>query len=220
MLIMGLKNFFTLSFVTFLLLTTIGCSSDNDERVEYDSGNDVSFYDKIPNMSEELGYWYYDKFIELVPQSESPFRLLVVCPDVKGKTALKSIAAKGDGIVFDEVQLDKNGMCYVETNKYFESSNFYVSASYKPMTSSDDQYNIQILPLILVKPMEGKDCQGILNAYSGLLTLDEVKDKIGFLACHVKSSSEVLRMASEINSRDDVDWAEPNKIGEIVPFER
>lgn len=217
---MRFEKFFTVAFAAVLLPTVMGCSSDSDELAEYDSDNEVSFYNKMPNVDEKLGYWYHDKFIELVPQSGSPFRLLVVCLDEQGKTTLKSIAAEHDGIVFDAAQLDNTGMCYVETNKYFESPNFFVSASYKMMTSSDSQYNIQILPLILVKPMDGKDCQGILNAYPGLLTLDEVKDNIGFLACHVKSLSEVLRLASEINSRDDVDWAEPNKIGWPVLFEK
>ena len=61
----------------------IGCSND-DESDLYDQAYKVSYFGQDPSINQRQGYWFWEKFIELTPQKEPPFTLLVKWNDAEG----------------------------------------------------------------------------------------------------------------------------------------
>ena len=86
--------------VLLLLITGISsCDSDDDMTgtEDNDSTFHVKYYDQDPDLYKRQGYWYRDSFIEMTPQKESPYTLLVIWDSDKGKKALDYIVSENAG---------------------------------------------------------------------------------------------------------------------------
>ena len=206
-----------------LVLTIAGlssCSSDDEIEVEsYDSTYDVQYYSKDPNLHKAQRRLFFDKSIEMYPQSEPPYILMVKWDSDQGKEALDYIAGKDDGVILDRYDSDHENMSIILCNKYILCPYLYVSSSYKSSENFlyEDEY-IRIDCKIILKMKEGKSVDPIVEKYSDVLiryTGDEKVRGTEVFDCTLGTSCEVLRLAEEIHLRDDVEWAEPNMYSPI-----
>ena len=206
-----------------LVLTIVGlssCSSDDEIEVEsYDSTYDVRYYSKDPNLHKAQRRLYFDQSIEMYPQSEPPYILMVKWDSDQGKNALDYISGKDDGVILERHDSDYENMSIIICNKYILCPYLYVSSSYKSSENFlyEDEY-IWIDCKIMLKMKEGKSVDPIVEKYSDVLiryTGDEKVRGTEIFDCTLRTSCEVLRLAEEIHLRDDVEWAEPNMYSPI-----
>jgi len=207
-------------WLSAMLLLMAACSSDDEIEVEsYDSTYEVRYYNQDPDLHKEQRRWYNDMSIEMYPQSEPPYILMVKWDSDQGKKALDYIAGKDDGVVLDKYDSDHENMSIILCNKYISCPYLYVSSSYKSSENFlyENEY-IRIDCKILLKMKEGKSVDPIVEKYSDVLiryTGDEKVRGTEIFDCTLRTSCEVLRLAEEIHLRDDVEWAEPNMYSPI-----
>lgn len=220
--------------VAFLLLAEMmtGCNEDNP-AVSYDTENQIEYYTQPLYADLEQGYWYNslgtieDVFTDLIPNKEAPYYLLVCPKNEKGRKTLEYMASQKNGVIV-ELQQRSTGYSeplgypddryFVTSTKYFESPDLYVSDNYFFKDGSSRPGNFcRIVPLIVISLKEGYDIKDIENKYKDVLTRQERTQNGGdslsrlyYFICDLNNSYEVLRVASEIYKRDDVNWAEPD----------
>ena len=191
------------------------CSSDDEIEVEsYDSTYEVKYYSQDPDLHKAQRRWYYDKSIEMYPQSEPPYILMVKWDSDQGKKALDYIAGKDDGVILDRHDSDHENMSIILCNQYITCPYLYVSSSYKSSENFlyENEY-IRIDNKIMLKMKDGKSVDPIVRKYANVLiryTGDKKVKGTEIFDCTLRTSCEVLKLAEEIHLRDDVEWAEPN----------
>lgn len=206
-----------------LVLAIVGlssCSSDDEIAVEsYDSTYEVKYYSQDPDLHKAQRRWYFDKSIEMYPQSEPPYTLMVKWDSDQGKKALDYIAGKDDGVILERHDTDHENMSIILCNKYIYCPYLYVSSSYKSSENFlyENEY-IRIDNKIMLKMKDGKSVDPIAEKYADVLiryTGDEKVFGTEIFDCTLRTSCEVLRLAEEIHLRDDVEWAEANMYSPI-----
>ena len=214
-----------------LLLAFMGCSSDNEVEIteneveatesDYDPTYEVSFYDQDPGTNMKLGYLVGNEFLELIPQSQPPYVLLVQWSDEKGKKAIDNILEKYPDVMSKLSDGVNNGY-KISSKKYFESPHFFVSSSYKEgKYVTLDSYNVRLAPEMVIKMKEGKSVEAIERDYANVMTFSkdlsiakfEIRRNTYLFHCNLKTSHEVLQLSTELYQRDDVEYAEPNCYG-------
>ena len=204
-----------MGIVLTLIIGMCSCSSDDEMgTTNYDALFDVSYYDQDPSQDKRQGYWFGEEFIELTPQKEPPFILIVKWDSDIGKNALDYIVSKNDGVVQNRHNYQEDNTALIVCNKYISCPYFYVSSSYKSSKAHllENEY-CRVDNRIILKMKEGMDVEIIEHRYADVLIRyigDEQLKGMEIFDCKLKSSCEVLQMAEEINQRDDVEWAEPN----------
>ena len=203
-----------LLWVIPLLTLAVGMNSCNKEEVEsYDSDYQVSFYAHDPGLKMKLGKWYEGKFHEYTSPSEPPYLLLVQWNDNKGKEAIDYLLEKNPDIISKLGHYETENVYWISSEKYFESPYFFVSSSYKSTEHETlDSYDMFVLPQIVLQMKDGKSVEAIKKEYGDRMTLDDNQILKGMFLfnCKLTTSRDVLKLASEIHQRDDVEWAEPN----------
>ena len=196
------------------------CSSDDEIEVEsYDSTYEVKYYSQDPDLHKAQRRWYYDKSIEMYPQSEPPYILMVKWDSDQGKKALAYIAGKDDGMILDRHDSDHENMSIILCNQYITCPYLYVSSSYKSSENFlyENEY-IRIDNKIMLKMKDGKSVDPIVRKYANVLIRYTGNEKVKgteIFDCTLRTSCEVLKLAEEIHLRDDVEWAEPNMYSPI-----
>ena len=196
------------------------CSSDDEIEVEsYDSTYEVKYYSQDPDLLKAQRRWYFDKSIEMYPQSEPPYILMVKWDSDQGKKALDYIAGKDDGVILDRHDSDHENMSIILCNQYITCPYLYVSSSYKSSENFlyENEY-IRIDNKIMLKMKDGKSVDPIVRKYANVLiryTGDKKVKGTEIFDCTLRTSCEVLKLAEEIHLRDDVEWAEPNMYSPI-----
>lgn len=196
------------------------CSSDDEIEVEsYDSTYEVKYYSQDPDLHKAQRRWYYDKSIEMYPQSEPPYILMVKWDSDQGKKALDYIAGKDDGMILDRHDSDHENMSIILCNQYITCPYLYVSSSYKSSENFlyENEY-IRIDNKIMLKMKDGKSVDPIVRKYANVLIRYTGNEKVKgteIFDCTLRTSCEVLKLAEEIHLRDDVEWAEPNMYSPI-----
>lgn len=204
--------------VLLLLITGISsCDSDDDMTgtEDNDSTFHVKYYDQDPDLYKRQGYWYRDSFIEMTPQKESPYTLLVIWDSDKGKKALDYIVSENAGEEILRTIIGSTGInaALIRCQKYFTCPYLFVSSSYKTTQLYHDDDYIRVSCRISVAMKSGKNPEVIEYDYADILKLDREQYKAHpnwtpIFNCKLNTSCEVLQLAEEINSRDDVEWAE------------
>ncbi|MBO5627578.1 MAG: hypothetical protein J5965_00685 [Aeriscardovia sp.] len=209
-----------LHFIMILIAgAVVGCSND-DESDRYDHAYKVSYFDRDPNINQRQGYWVREKFIELTPEKEPPFTLLVKWNDAEGEKAFNYIVGKKDDVVMEKYRIDSNTAVII-CKKYIICPYLFVSSSYKSSTTVFEKDYLRIDNRILLKMKAGKSVEAIADKYADVLTLDtdnELTAGVEAFDCKLKTSCEVLQLADEIKQRDDVEWAEPNMYAPYYAF--
>lgn len=196
------------------------CSDEEDIVVDnYDATYQVKYYNLDPDLYKTQRRWYYDKPIEMYPQKEPPYTLMVKWDSDEGKQALDYIVGKNDGVVTNRYDHDYENMSIIVCNKYISCPYLYVSSSYKESESFlyENEF-VRIDNKILLKMKDGKSVDPIVIKYTGILVRYTGEEKVRgteIFDCTLKTSCEVLRLAEEIQLRDDVEWAEPNMYAPI-----
>ena len=196
------------------------CSSDDEIEVErYDSTYEVKYYSQDPDLLKAQRRWYFDKSIEMYPQSEPPYILMVKWDSDQGKKALDHIAGKDDGVILDRHDSDHENMSIILCNQYITCPYLYVSSSYKSSENFlyENEY-IRIDNKIMLKMKDGKSVDPIVRKYANVLIRYTGNEKVKgteIFDCTLRTSCEVLKLAEEIHLRDDVEWAEPNMYSPI-----
>lgn len=196
------------------------CSSDDEIEVEsYDSTYEVKYYSQDPDLHKAQRRWYYDKSIEMYPQSEPPYILMVKWDSDQGKKTLDYIAGKDDGVILDRHDSDHENMSIILCNQYITCPYLYVSSSYKSSENFlyENEY-IRIDNKIMLKMKDGKSVDPIVRKYANVLIRYTGNEKVKgteIFDCTLRTSCEVLKLAEEIHLRDDVEWAEPNMYSPI-----
>ena len=216
------------------MLLTIGlysaCSSDDEmmgtdhssdlemqDEESNDSTYDVRFFAQNPDLEMKQGYWTQNGFIELIPQSKPPYNLLVRWGDKQGKKVIDQILEDNPNIMTKESYVESENEYRITSNLYFESPCFYVSTYYKSSESPTiDQYNIAVLPQIILTMKEGNNVESIMNDYADVLTVKHAIEDWGIYTfeCNLKTSRAVLELIAEIYQRDDVESSDFNTYGE------
>ena len=211
-----------LIFIIATLLTaglaTTGCDSPAPE-VKIDIIEDVYSFPQYPYADVTQGYYIKpnseEAFQTLFPNTKSPFVLYVKPMSEDGLKALKATLNFTDPYVTDIHEIGDGGY-FVTTNKYFESSLFYVSNSYQASENVEPMRNpTYILPQILVKMKDGKDISSVVEQFKTYLTLNNDKDVLGWycLDCKLNNAYDVLKLTAIICQLEGVEWAEPNMTG-------
>ena len=178
------------------------------ESLYYDPTYQVNYYAQDPGLYKRQGYWFEDFFIELTPQKEPPFTLMVKWDNDMGKEALDYILGNGD--VKELVRADN--VAIIVSDRYILCPYFYVSSSYK--SSQDFLYEneyIRIGNRILMKMKSIESVEDIKRDYASVLRFDTDKnivDNVVAFDCSLRTSWQVLQLAEEIHLRNDVEWAE------------
>ena len=208
----------SLLWVCALLMLAVGmngCNKEEEEVENYDPGYKVKYYAHDPYLHKTQRRYYYDKVIQLFPQDNPPYYLLVKWDSEEGKKALDYIAGKDDGVVTERYDTEHEDRSLIVCNKYISCPYLYISSSYKDSESflHENEY-VRIDCRILLKMKEGKSVEAIERKYAHVMKRDpdQPLNKIDIEAfdCSLKTSYEILKLAEEINLRDDVEWAEPN----------
>lgn len=213
------------------------CSSD-DETIgyeAYDAEYQIKYYSRPPYANFEQGYWYKDEtkevFFKLTPNTEAPYQLLVCPKNDRGKEALEHMEKKEDGVIlnvykqvyyFDMNFTDSTTHYFVTSTKYFESPDLYVSDNYfsTEIGMREGDY-CRIVPTMVVNLKAGADIKNIEADYRDMMTLRHTNDRNDsrfttyLFDCHLSNSYEVLRLANELQKRDDINWAEADKYSPI-----
>jgi subtilisin family serine protease len=90
----------------------------------------------------------------------------------------------------------------------------YVSTKYKSKTNGGEMV---ILPQIAISVEKPEIISSILKDYIDILSVYNSFRDIYELDCNLASSDEVLRLSMKINSKEGVNWCEPNKMLNIIP---
>lgn len=217
------------------------CSSD-DETIgyeAYDAEYQIKYYSRPPYANFEQGYWYKEGtkevFFKLTPNTEAPYQLLVCPKNDRGKEALEHMEKKEDGVIlnvyrrvhyYDMNFTDSTAHYFVTSTKYFESPDLYVSDNYFSTESGMKEGDYcRVVPIIIINLNAGTDIKDIEAEYKDVMTLrytNELKDArftTYHFDCHLNNSYEVLRLASELQKRDDINWADADKYSPIYFFD-
>lgn len=190
--------------------------SSNSDKVEI--GNDdkedayqVNFYDQDPGLNTKQGYWAGDGFITLTPENKPPYHLLVTWNNEQGKRAIDNILKKYPDVITEKMDTGKGNEYRITSNKYMECPDFFVSSAYKSSEFEElNRYDIWILPQVVLKMEDDGDVEDIKKAFTNSLTFVNETHGLYYFDCNLKTSREVLQLASEIHTRNDVKWSEPN----------
>lgn len=87
-------------------------------------------------------------------------------------------------------------------------------AYYSNVYRSDGDGIVVILPRIVVMLKPGVRLHQFLDEYDGKLIKDSGGNQRYILKCKASHSEEVLQLANELDSRNDVDWCEPEFLSE------
>ena len=211
-----------LLFIFALLLTTglatTSCDAPSKD-VQIEVIEDVISYPQYPYADVTQGYYIKpnseEAFQTLFPNTKSPFMLYVKPTSEDGLKALKATLKFTNPYVTDIHEIGDGGY-FVTTNKYFESSLFYVSNSYQVSENKVPSNNpIYILPQIIVMMKNGKDISSVVKQFKTYLTLNNDKNVLGWycLDCNLNNAYDVLKLAAIIHQLDDVEYADPNMTG-------
>jgi hypothetical protein len=114
----------------------------------------------------------------------------------------------------------------VTSTKYFESPDLYVSDNYFSTESGMKEGDYcRVVPIIIINLNAGTDIKDIEAEYRDVMTLrytNELKDArftTYHFDCHLNNSYEVLRLASELQKRDDINWADADKYSPIYFYD-
>lgn len=215
------KNQRLLLFFAALLTTSLATTSCDapSKDLQIDVIEDVISFPKYPYTDVAQGYYIKpngeEVFQTLFPNTKSPFTLYVRPTNEEGVKTLKSTLNFTNPFVTGIHEIGDGGY-YVTTNKYFESSLFYVSNSYQVSENKVPSNNpIYILPQIIVMMKNGKDISSVVEQFKTYLTLNNDKDVLGtyVLDCKLNNAYDVMKLAAMIHQLDDVEWAEPNMTG-------
>ena len=151
----------------------------------------------------QLGYWYKNDFIELIPVRDSVLfvqtneDLNAVCKDAMANNKLKVV-----------LKASKNQYIVKAEKKYLPVKS-YTSVFYKHDNESN---GVVILPQIVVSVSNEAVKNTILKQYQGILSISNKVKNIYEIECDLSSSDEVLLLAMQIAQIKGVNWCEPNKM--------
>ena len=213
------------------------CSSD-DETIgydDYDAEYKIKYYSRPPYANLHQGYWYKEGtkevFFKLTPNTASPYQLLVCPKNDRGRKALEYMREKDDGVIqymykrayyMGNNFTDSTTHYFVASTKYFESPDLYVSDNYFSTENGMREGDYcRIVPTIIINLNAGADIKNIEAEYKEVMTLRYTNDRndVRFTTyhfdCHLNNSYEVLRLADELQRRDDINWADADKYSPI-----
>ena len=213
------KSFWKISLSLVALLTLTGCKHDIDVIApdSIDSKYNIKFYSQSPHRNDTQGFYSGDQFIRVSSSEVPPYKFLVYIKNKKGQEVLDYIKAKTESPILkmELIQEEGNQKLYIlECTKYFETNNLYVSDFYKTDDGQTNGYVMAFVPQIYVKMKNGYSIDIIEETYGKYLTMNDDEEQMAntyLFDCSVNSSYNVLKLAEEINNRDEVEWAEPNK---------
>ena len=142
--------------------------------------------------SAQLGYWWKETFMELIPDTSSHYNFVMAMDDESLKTLNDLLAGK-------RITEDKALFKY-EDNKFFAlkdyvlpDGNFFTSEIYKKTDIyQKEKRTVYILPRIILFLANVSKIDDIMEKLGGDVTLETVQDDRVTLLCQVKTSKEVL----------------------------
>ena len=209
------------------------CSSDDETTGfdEYDAEYQIRYYTRPPYANLEQGYWYKDDakevFFKLTPNTKAPYDLLVCPKNDRGRKALQHMEEKKDGVIlnvygqvhyYDLNYTDSTTHYFVIATKYFESPDLYVSDNYFSTECGMREGDYcRIVPTMIINLKAGADIRNIEEEYKDVMTLRYTDSRFTtyHFECHLNTSYEVLRLADELQKRNDTNWAEADKYSPI-----
>lgn len=209
------------------------CSSDDETTGfdEYDAEYQIRYYTRPPYANLEQGYWYKDDakevFFKLTPNTKAPYDLLVCPKNDRGRKALQHMEEKKDGVIlnvygqvhyYDLNYTDSTTHYFVIATKYFESPDLYVSDNYFSTECGMREGDYcRIVPTMIINLKAGADIRNIEEEYKDVMTLRYTDSRFTtyHFDCHLNNSYEVLRLADELQKRNDTNWAEADKYSPI-----
>lgn len=214
-------------FIGFMaIMLYAGCNGEIIEPESVDADYNITYYSKPPHSKESQGYLIAkgneeNQFINLIANEEPSYSLMIIVSNKKGQEALDFIKEKEDSPIksINDLNPSQTGMpksYLVETTKYFQSRNFFVSETYRLEDSSS--FNINVLPYITVKMNTGQDIETLEEKYKGNIKLVQDNEDGTFLfSCSMKTSYEVLMLTIDIFTMIEVAWAEASMTGPKPP---
>ena len=209
------------------------CSSDDETTGfdEYDAEYQIRYYTRPPYANLEQGYWYKDDakevFFKLTPNTKAPYDLLVCPKNDRGRKALQHMEEKKDGVIlnvygqvhyYDLNYTDSTTHYFVIATKYFESPDLYVSDNYFSTECGMREGDYcRIVPTMIINLKAGADIRNIEEEYKDVMTLRYTDSRFTtyHFDCHLNNSYEVLRLADELQKRNDTNWADADKYSPI-----
>ena len=151
----------------------------------------------------QLGYWWNDVFMELIPDASSKYNFVQATDDQSLKN-LKDLLA-GKRITEDNAIIRyEDNMFFVLKDHALPEGDYYVSEIYK-MTDiyQKEMRTVWVMPIIIVLLKDGFKIDDILEHLDSHVTLElsgeSVVDSMYVLLCHVKTSEEVLEDVLVLN---------------------
>lgn len=233
----AMKQLKEIMMAMLALCLLAACSSDDEtiDYEEYDAEYQIKYYSQPPYANLEQGYWYKEGtkevFFKLTPNIKAPYELLVCPKNDKGMKALEHMAARENGVIqfmYKHISYIGNNFTdstthyFVTSTKYFESPDLYVSDNYFSTECGMREGDYcRIVPTMIINLNEGADIKDIEREYKDVMTLRYTNDRNDsrfttyHFDCHLNNSYEVLRLADELQKRNDINWAEADKYSPI-----
>lgn len=164
----------------------------------------------------QLGYRCEGKFIELTPSTTE--RYYVQTRNSESKEYLERIA--------DMEHRQNNSLqsvYMISESSFFVSSLSNLSGNdYISELFYDSKRNpIFVAPRIILALKVNANINDVIKGYTGILTLDSDQRLKGMttLICNLSSAQEVLKVVSELDAYDEVEWCEPDMICKWRPHD-
>ena len=164
------------------------------------------------NLFSQTGYKYKSQFIELKVSDSGYFIQTDILNSSVRSAELRSSQQKG--LVESYQQISDNQFLIKSDKQNINKQDYYSHLYYR---SSPENYVI-ILPCIILQLKSGYSADNLLKKYSDILSVSETNGSKYILICHLKNSEAILKIVSEIDSRSDVEWCEPNKLSSFGSF--
>lgn len=158
----------------------------------------------------QLGYWYKSDFIELSEKKDSVYYL-----NFRNKSAsIKQLILEKNEYIKVLSQFNDYEFLIKKTG-CFDLKECYISPKYEAKVNGGEMV---ILPQIVMSIKNNEVLSSILSKYKNIVSVSYNFRSIYEFDCELLSSDEVLRLSMEISQIDGVNWCEPNKMLNIVPF--
>jgi hypothetical protein len=217
------KSYWKIGLTLIMLLAMTGCKHDDFVSPEsVDSKYDIKFYSQSPHSQGTQGIFVAGRFIRLSSNNVPPFRFMVYVKNKKGQEALDYLQSKNDSPILKMEEMageSKQKRYIIESTKYFETRNLYVSEYYKTEDIERDDYFMAFLPQIIVKMKDGYDISIIEEYYRNAMTMNEDEKMaagVYLFDCNVNSSYNILKLAEEIYNREEVEYTDPISLGKYI----
>lgn len=160
-------------------------------------------------ISAQVGYWYENEFIELIPTRDSTvFVQTRNAHDFEDIKTLKNRDIKSSYII-------GGNRLIVKTMDRLNIENCFAGPVYTDIKKNNKYI---ILPEILLCAEEDV-VMSIQKEYSECISLKRVVNGgISKFGCNLSAPEDVLRLVMKISEREDVKWCEPNMILDTKSF--